>query len=413
MPSIDKVTTGNGTLTYRIRVRRGRGLPALSMRWTAPDGWSKKAIDRELAKVAADFERRVKAGEVLTHKEQREKDEAAKAAAAAILTFEEYGERVFMPSKTVTIAEATRDSYQRILKLWFYPRIGGMKMTDIKSADLSALLLSMQAAGKSYTSVIKAHAILSGIFKMAFLDETIESNPMDRVQRPKARKDEVKQDTIDACSIEEIQFIMQCLSHEPLQWRCFVHLLIDTGIRRGEACGLTWQAVDFKNCRITIRGNLCYTSSAGTYLDTPKGHRERTVSISPATADLLKQLKREQANKRKKSKAIPLTQYVFLKEGSLTEPMFPTSPTRYLKTFSDRYGISLHPHKLRHSFATISLAAGADIGSISRNLGHADISTTLRVYTHPAQEAMDKAADIYRAALTKKADEKQEKAGQS
>ena len=97
----------------------------------------------------------------------------------------------------------------------------------------------------------------------------------------------------------------------------------------------------------------------------------------------------------------------------MTEPLFPTSPTLYLEKFSDRYGVSIHPHKLRHTFATVSLAAGADIGSISRNLGHADISTTLRVYTHPSQEAMDKAADIYRAALTKKADEKQEKAGQS
>ena len=413
MPSIDKVTTGNGDLTYRIRVRRGRGLPALSMRWTAPDGWSKKAIDRELAKVAADFERRVKAGEVLTHKEQRERDEAAKAAAAAILTFKEYGEKVYMPSKTVTIAESTRDSYQRILDLWFYPRIGEMKMTDIKSADLSALLLSMQADGKAHTSCVKGYAILSGIFKMAFLDETIESNPMDRVQRPKPRKDEVKEDTVDACSVEEIQYIMQCLNREPLQWRCLVYLLIDTGIRRGEACALTWQAVDLDNCRITIKNNLYYTKKKGVYVDTPKGRRARTISISPATADLLKQLKREQANKRKKSKAIPLTQYVFLKEGSLTEPMFPTSPTLYLEKFSDRYGVNVHPHKLRHSFATISLSAGADIGSISRNLGHADISTTLRVYTHPAQEAMDKAADIYRAALTKKADEKQEKAGQS
>ena len=48
MPSIDKVSTGNGPEIYRIRVRRGRGLPALSMRWTAPDGWSKRAVDREL-----------------------------------------------------------------------------------------------------------------------------------------------------------------------------------------------------------------------------------------------------------------------------------------------------------------------------------------------------------------------------
>ncbi len=413
MPSIDKVSTGNGPEIYRIRVRRGRGLPALSMRWTAPDGWSKRAVDRELAKVAADFERRVKAGEVVTHKEQRARDEAAKAAAAAILTFKEYGERVYMPTKAVTIAESTRDSYQRILDLWFYPRIGSMKMIDIKAADLSALLLAMQADGKAHASCVKGYAILSGLFKMAFLDETIDSNPMDRVQRPKPRKDETREDSVDACSVEEVQYIMQCLEREPLKWRALAYLLIDTGIRRGEACALTWQAVDLKENRITIRQNLYYTKAKGVYLDTPKGRRARTISISPATGDLLRQLKREQLARRKKGKAIPLTQYVFLQDGSETEPMFPTSPTRYFEKFSERYGVSIHPHKLRHTFATISLAAGADIGSISRNLGHADISTTLRVYTHPSQEAMDKAADIYRAAITKKADEEQEKAGQS
>lgn len=70
---------------------------------------------------------------------------------------------------------------------------------------------------------------------------------------------ELKEREAEAYTAEELRHILACLEREPLQWRALVRLLIDTGIRRGECCGLQWKDVDFAGGTITIRGNLCYT----------------------------------------------------------------------------------------------------------------------------------------------------------
>lgn len=59
----------------------------------------------------------------------------------------------------------------------------------------------------------------------------------------------------------------------------------------------------------------------------------------------------------------------------------------------------LHPHKLRHSFASIAIVNGADIASVSEKLGHADKSTTLRLYTHADQNSIKQASNIFREAI--------------
>ena len=80
--------------------------------------------------------------------------------------------------------------------------------------------------------------------------------------------------------------------------------------------------------------------------------------------------------------------------------MHPQSPTRYMKKFAARYGIpDLHPHKLRHSFASVAITNGADVASVSEKLGHADKSTTLRMYTHADEESVKRTGDIFRRAL--------------
>lgn len=59
----------------------------------------------------------------------------------------------------------------------------------------------------------------------------------------------------------------------------------------------------------------------------------------------------------------------------------------------------LHPHKLRHSFASVAIVNGADIASVSEKLGHADKSTTLRLYTHADQNSIKQASNIFREAI--------------
>lgn len=394
MPSTRKKTTASGREFYEIRVSRGRGKAYLTRRWYIPEGWGQKAIDRELAAVSAEFKRQCDAGEITSKAEQRALADEQAAEAAKILTLKQYGERVFMPAKAVTMSENGRASYQGNLDRTIYPALGAFKLPDITSAQISALLLDIQASGKAHATVIKAYTILHSLFKMAYLGDMIPKNPMDKVERPKPRKDEIQAAEPQAYTAAEIKQLFDVLDAEPLKWRALVHLLIDTGIRRGECCALRWENIDFSSGAVAINGNLCYTPANGVYLDTPKNGHRRTVYVGTDTLSLLRQLRTEQAAKA-------FSAYVFTQECS-PEPMHPQSPTRYLKKLSARCGLAdLHPHKLRHTFASVAITNGADVASVSEALGHADKSTTLRMYTHASAESISRTGQIVRDAIKK------------
>ena len=292
------------------------------------------------------------------------------------------------------MSENGRCAYQGNLNHWIYPALGNLKMPDITPANISALLLSMQSDGKAHATCVKVYTILHSLFKMAYMADVISANPMDKVERPKPRKGEIKDKDVEAYTTEEVQRIFAALEHEPLKWRTLMRLLIDTGIRRGECCGLQWKDIDFKAGTITIRGNLCYTPQKGIYLDTPKSGKVRTIDVDPEIIRLLQQFRLEQTSHA-------ISTYVFTQQDS-PEPMHPQSPARYMQKFSKKYDVpGLHPHKLRHTFASIAITNGADVASVSEKLGHNDKAVTLRMYTHADQESMKRASQIFRDALKK------------
>lgn len=392
MPSTRRKTTKSGIPFYEIRVSRGRGKSYLTRRWYVPEGWSQRAIDRELAKVAAAFEREVKAGEVVSRSEEKEQARREQLEADKIQTLQQYGERVFMPSKLPTITENTQASFQGNLDKWIYPALGAYRLPEITPAQITALLVEMQAQGKAHATAVKVYSILLGLFKMAYLSDMIPKNPMDKVERPKPRKGEIKSDTTDAYTPEEVRAILGYLEQKPLKWQTFVHVLIDTGIRRGECCGLQWRDIDFQAGEATICRNLCYTPQKGIYLDTPKNGKSRVVCLSDTTKALLQKLRLEQSESA-------ISAFVFTQDGS-PEPMHPTSPTHYFCQFSKRYQVpGFHPHKLRHTFASVAITSGADVASVSETLGHSDKAVTLRMYTHADEASRRRAAEIFQNAI--------------
>ena len=305
-----------------------------------------------------------------------------------------------MPRIAISSSENTRDSYQRNLNNWIYPALGDLRLPNITPSEIEALLLSMQASGKANGTVVKVYTILSGLFKLAYRTDQIDKNPMEKVDRPKPRKDEIISSEMEAYTPEELRHILACLEKEPLKWKAFVYLLIDTGIRRGECCALRWENIYFTKNQITIDGNLCYTASKGVYLDTPKNRKSRSFDIDPYISELLRKLRQQQSQRA-------ISSFVFTQEGS-SDPMNPTSPTRYLKNFSKRYDIAdLHPHKLRHTFASIAITHGADIASVSKKLGHSDKAITLRMYTHASEESLRQTSAIFRNALKPSKDAKE------
>lgn len=184
------------------------------------------------------------------------------------------------------------------------------------------------------------------------------------------------------------------MEQEPLKWRVYINLAADSGARRGELCGLQWSDIDWKSGAVTIRRNLQYTATAGVYATSPKNGKTRVVDIGPETLALLRQLREEQSREC-------ISKWVFTQDAT-GAPMHPQSPTRYFNKFGERYGIKdFHPHKLRHSSASIAITSGADVVSVSERLGHSDTAVTLRMYAHANEESIRRAGQTVRDAVKK------------
>ena len=385
----------DGTVFYEIRAYHSGKKTHYTKYYYPPRGWSSRSINKALADEIAEFQRAVDAGEVLSKKEKQAVQEAQAAEAAKLKTVRQYADGVFMAAKEQSIAENTRLSYRSNLDQHILPIIGDMLIKDVTPAKLSSLLLDFQKK-HSHGSAIKVYNILAGIFKMAYRDDTVQRNPMDKVDRPKQRKDDKAVSEADkALFADELNNVLECVRKEPLKWQAFINLAADTGARRGELVGLQWQDIDLRNGLVTIKRNLQYSKDKGIYECTPKGGRFRTVDIGEDTVDLLRMWAAEQSG-------IRLSKWVFTVDGE-DAPMFPHSPTRYFKTFGERYGIpGFHPHLLRHTSATLSLTNGGDPKSIADRLGHADAAVMLRNYAHANDESIRRAGQAARDALKRK-----------
>ena len=413
MANATKRINKDGSVCYQIQVSRGRGLSPYSMRWQAPESWSERVVQRELAKVCADFERRCKNGEVMTNKERKAEEQRKAEEENKIQTVKQYAEKVFMPRLIITCSEHTRDSFQRNIDKYIVPAIGEIKMPCVKPEQISALLLKMQTPkdkggnGLKVSSVIKVYTILNLLFKQAYHERLIMPNPMDFVSRPKATKAEGKKNDVQAYNEAELQHILSCLNSESLKWRTLIYLLAFTGARKGEIVGLQWDCVNFNDNTITIKETLNYTKEKGIYTDTTKNGKERVIDVDDNVIKLLKSLKTEQIkairkrmSKQGKKGIAKLPKWVFTADD-YESPMHPDSPTRFCKNMEKRYGITdFHPHKLRHSFASIAITNGADVVSISEILGHSDVAVTLRVYSHSNEEARKRASNIFSGVIT-------------
>ena len=393
MASIKLNETKDGRRFFQICVSRGYGKAPYKTRWYWPDGWSKRTAEREAAKQAAAFELACKNGEVLNRAQEREKAAQEAAEAAKLKTVQQYADGVFMPTKEATFSENARSSYRMFLDKHILPVLGDVLLVEVSPAMISKLLIDFQRAGYAHATTVKLYNILNGIFEMAFLDDSIPMNPMLKVKRPAPRKDEQpKEESDKAYTVQELSYILSCAAQEPLQWQTYISLAADTGLRRGECCGLQWSDIDFKAGAVTVRRNLQYTAAAGVYATSPKNGKVRVVDVGPDTLALLKQLREKQAQSC-------ISKWCFTQEGT-AEPMHPQSPTRYFQKFGQRYGVKdFHPHKLRHSSASIAITSGADVVSVSERLGHSDTAVTLRMYAHANEESIRRAGQTVRDAL--------------
>lgn len=246
-------------------------------------------------------------------------------------------------------------------------------------------MLDMQNQGKSHSTIIGAYTLLNVMFKRAYRKDLIDRNPMDKVDRPEEMKSE-REKTISAFTAEEAKHIFECAENEPLLWKTMVRLLVDTGIRRGEACGLRWASIDFNENKAIIDGSLDYTRGYGVYWAETKSGKTREIYFSEQSKALLKALRKEQ----NASGVIP--QYVFCHPGT-PGTVHPQAVYTWLRRFEKRHDVDhVYPHKMRHMFGSIAATNGMDLISLKEVLGHSDIKTTQK-YCHGNEESRRKVAE--------------------
>lgn len=405
-------------ISYEIRVSRGydpvtrKALKPYTMTWPHPDGWSKNKIERELNKVAAEFEAACNRGEVLTREQQKQEaiDRAEQAKREQMEqerkpTFARYTE-MYLKEKA-EFAPGTKENYSTALQR-AAAVFGDMKMEDITNLTVKQYINDLQTSGKNqfngkplaHKTILKHYIVLHALFENAVENQVIAVSPMQNMKRPKPRKDETPKEAV-VYTEEEVRYIYQCLDKEPLKWKALVMFAIDSGCRRGEIVGLKWSEIDFKTGKVNICRNAQYTAGKGTYISTPKNRKNRVIYLNRPVLAVLAEWKRQQALLHF-GQGIPLNGFCFTQDNG--EMMNPQAPTSYLSRFGKKYNLpGIHPHALRHTMATLSIANGADVVSVSEKLGHAEPSITLNVYSHANEEAQRRANEVLAEALYKQA----------
>lgn len=251
----------------------------------------------------------------------------------------------------------------------------------------------------SSKTILEHHRLIHTVLEQAVKESLIPFNPADRVDLPKAEHKEVSY-----FQPAQVAAIRDALDVEPLKWKTITHLFLITGARRGEILGLKWPSVDFESNRIRICNNVLYSPERGIYEDTPKTETStRWITIPAETVQLLRQYKAWQSSERLRlGEYFQNQDFVFSQDNG--NPMHPDSVTDWLKKFSKRHDLPhIHPHSFRHTMASMLYFNGVDSVSISKRLGHAQVSTTANIYAHVMAEADQRNADILADVFLKKA----------
>lgn len=440
-------------ISYSIRVFRGRGADGKQLKpWTATfdvsPTWKEESARKKAEAFAATFEKECREGTtsdsrlkfsaycdyVIGLKEQRG------AKHRTIVSYKDLTERIYPEIGHIKLKDLRADDLNRL-----YTKLSKttVKATTAKAViDLSEILKEKhmtraalaQAAGLSENTVSAAvrgdtcsvktasavadalalkyektflvvnekkqlsaktvtehHRLISTVLKQAVREGLIAYNVAANAEPPKA----VHKD-VSSLQESDLPAILTALEDEPLKWKVITHLLLITGARRGEILGLKWSAIDFAGNRIHICNNVLYTADVGVYQDTPKTASSiRWIVVPAETMSLLREWKAYQKEEAKQKGDFYQNKDSLLFTQENGEPMHPDSVTTHLARFSKRHGLPhIHPHKFRHTMASMLIYNHVDPVSVSKRLGHSQVSTTTDIYAHIIEEADQQNADI-------------------
>ena len=267
--------------------------------------------------------------------------------------------------------ETTQEGHIRNLELHVYPILGTRQVDHVKRKHIKAMFDTLLTNGMATSNFQNIKAPLNGIFNHAVESEIIDHNPLIGLTFSKKRNIKITPLTED----QGFKLLDQAKEYREGLFYPHILTLLRTGLRVGELIGLKWGDIDFQERALKVSRRI-YQSKVGT----PKNGKTRTVDMTPHLAETLKALKVEKQKEALRS-GKPFSEWVFSFNGR--NPMTPPTLKTALDACLDKAGLPhMRVHDLRHSYCTIRLLRGHDIGDVSYQAGHSSIKITFDTYTH-------------------------------
>lgn len=272
-------------------------------------------------------------------------------------------------------------------------------LEELTPEQIIDIYIKLRNQGCSESIMFRLHAKLNQVLKDAQKMRKIKFNPcsaVDRIKRPKAKERK-------ALPLPMAKRLINLIETEPLDgYRVAVYLAIMTGIRRSEAMGLMWCNIDFEKGILNI-DHQYDRDTKSKVTKTPKS--TRLIPVGVQTLNLLMQWKAQQSESIFDGEEVPNNYPICSNPFPTTNPN--TSYISYtsfsawrIKFFMENHithemdgeEVVFEFHELRHTHATLQVAGGTDVITLQNRLGHVDVNTTLKIYSHVVSENERKAA---------------------
>lgn len=290
-----------------------------------------------------------------------------------------------------TVRPRTYQNYELMVRLHIVPVIGRVRLNRLAAADVRRLLNRAADHDYSPSTVRHIHAVLRVALEQAVRDDLLPRNVARLVHGPKKRTA-----PIVPLDVDEARRLLDEAREDRLYALWAVALGV--GLRKGEALGLGWHAVDLDDGLLRVERTL-QRIDGSLRLDEPKTERsKRTVRLPAVCVAALRQHAERQAEERAAARYWVETALVFTTQ--LGAAIDPRNVNRWLAELCKRAGVrSIRPHDLRHTCASLLLAQGVRARVVMDILGHSQIAVTLDIYSHVLPALQDDAAERMDGAL--------------
>ena len=296
-------------------------------------------------------------------------------------TFEELAQ-LWLENYKTTVKPSTFENVKSKVEKMTEEHFKELKLKKITVAYCQKVVIELS---KTYVLYNHYLSVINRIFKYAVLMDILDSNPFDKVIKPKSRQTQRKGNFLTK---EELKEFLKLAKTATLSYFFpLVHLMSYTGLRHGEALALKWSDIDFENKKITVNKTAARIKEKQT-LQTPKTkNSKRVISIDPTTLSILKSWKKDQIKIYFKNGKHFEGDDNFIFTNQRAEWVHIHNFIPYFKRFVTDHKLKpITPHGLRHTHASLLFSAGVEPKNISDRLGHSTVQITLDLYTHITEE---------------------------